>query len=79
MNTLYYGDNLKILRDYIKDEAVDLVYLTANTVNIKTAASITLASFFAPMCDNAQARECFEIPARIPKRAYKPIFSPIFP
>jgi len=27
MNTLYYGDNLKILRDYIKDETVDLVYL----------------------------------------------------
>ena len=27
MNTLYYGDNLKILRDYLKDESVDLVYL----------------------------------------------------
>ena len=27
MNTLYYGDNLKILRDYIRDETVDLVYL----------------------------------------------------
>ncbi len=27
MNTLYYGDNLKILRDYIKNESVDLVYL----------------------------------------------------
>ncbi len=27
MNTLYYGDNLKILRDYIKGESVDLVYL----------------------------------------------------
>lgn len=27
MNTLFYGDNLKILRDYIKDESVDLVYL----------------------------------------------------
>jgi len=26
MNTLYYGDNLKILRDYIKDESVDLIY-----------------------------------------------------
>jgi len=24
MNTLYYGDNLNILRDYIKDESVDL-------------------------------------------------------
>ncbi|MHB9033238.1 MAG: DNA methyltransferase [Anaerolineae bacterium] len=27
MNTLYYGDNLDILRTYIKDESVDLVYL----------------------------------------------------
>lgn len=24
MNTLYYGDNLKILRKYIKDESTDL-------------------------------------------------------
>ncbi len=27
MNTLYYGDNLNILRDYIADESVDLIYL----------------------------------------------------
>ena len=27
MNTLYYGDNLTILRDYVKDESVDLIYL----------------------------------------------------
>ena len=27
MNTLYYGDNLDILREYIKDESVDLIYL----------------------------------------------------
>ena len=26
-NKLYYGDNLSILRDYIKDESVDLIYL----------------------------------------------------
>lgn len=26
-NTLYYGDNLDILRQYIKDETIDLVYL----------------------------------------------------
>jgi site-specific DNA-methyltransferase (adenine-specific) len=26
-NTLYYGDNLDILRDCIKDESVDLIYL----------------------------------------------------
>jgi DNA modification methylase len=27
VNTLYYGDNLEILRRYVKDETVDLVYL----------------------------------------------------
>ncbi len=27
MNTLYYGDNLDILRRYVDDESVDLVYL----------------------------------------------------
>ena len=27
VNTLFYGDNLDILRDYIEDETVDLVYL----------------------------------------------------
>ncbi len=26
-NQLYYGDNLKILWEYIKDESVDLIYL----------------------------------------------------
>jgi site-specific DNA-methyltransferase (adenine-specific) len=27
MNTLYYGDNLTVLREHIRDESVDLVYL----------------------------------------------------
>ncbi len=27
MGTLYYGDNLDIMRRYLKDETVDLVYL----------------------------------------------------
>ena len=27
MNHLYYGDNLQVLREHIKDESVDLVYL----------------------------------------------------
>jgi len=26
-NQLYYGDNLAVLRDYIADESVDLIYL----------------------------------------------------
>jgi site-specific DNA-methyltransferase (adenine-specific) len=27
MNKLYFGDNLEILREYVVDESVDLVYL----------------------------------------------------
>lgn len=26
-NTLFYGDNLPILQDYIPDESIDLIYL----------------------------------------------------
>ena len=26
-NTLYYGDNLQVVRDHVPDESVDLVYL----------------------------------------------------
>ena len=26
-NTLFYGDNLPILREYVPDESIDLVYL----------------------------------------------------
>ena len=26
-NLLYYGDNLRVLRDYVDSESVDLVYL----------------------------------------------------
>lgn len=26
-NTLYYGDNLHVLREHVKDESVDLIYL----------------------------------------------------
>lgn len=27
MNTLYYGDNLDIMKEHIKDESVELIYL----------------------------------------------------
>ena len=27
MNTLYYGDNLKVLREHIADASIDLIYL----------------------------------------------------
>lgn len=26
-NTLYYGDNLEVLRDHIHDESIDLIFL----------------------------------------------------
>lgn len=26
-NTLFYGDNLSILREYVPDESIDLIYL----------------------------------------------------
>lgn len=26
-NTLYYGDNLEIMREHIRDQTIDLVYL----------------------------------------------------
>lgn len=26
-NKLYFGDNLDIMRDYVEDESVDLIYL----------------------------------------------------
>lgn len=26
-NKLYFGDNLQIMREYIKDESIDLIYL----------------------------------------------------
>ena len=27
INTLYYGDNLEVLRKYVKDETIDLCYI----------------------------------------------------
>ncbi len=37
MNTLYYGDNLKILRDHIKDESIEIRDL-GHTVDREKAA-----------------------------------------
>ena len=31
MDTLYYGDDLKIFRDCIREESVDLIYLDPRT------------------------------------------------
>ena len=35
MNHLYYGDNLEVLRKYIKDESIDLCY-----IHMKSAAAL---------------------------------------
>ena len=33
-NTLYYGDNLKILREYIPDGSIDLIYLDPRSIRV---------------------------------------------
>jgi len=35
MNTLYYGDNLDILRRYVEDETVDLLYMDPPWIGVK--------------------------------------------
>jgi site-specific DNA-methyltransferase (adenine-specific) len=53
-NTLYYGDNLDILRRYIPDERVDLVYLdppfksNQNCIVLFKEQNRTRAGFPAP-------------------------------
>jgi len=39
-NVLYYGDNLEILRRYIKDESIDLVYLAETTPRIRLSRAV---------------------------------------
>ena len=36
MNKLYFGDNLDMLREKIKDESVDLVYLDLHSNRTRT-------------------------------------------
>ena len=40
-NKLYYGDNLDVLRRYVRDKSVNLIYLDPpfNTVRITTSSS----------------------------------------
>ncbi len=38
-NTLYYGDNLDILRRYVEDESVDLLYLDPPVNSNRTVKS----------------------------------------
>lgn len=41
MNTLYYGDNLHILREHIADESVDLIYLDRLSTRSASITSIS--------------------------------------
>ena len=52
MNALYYGDNLSVLREHIKDESVDLIYLDP-PFNSKANYNIL---FQTPKGQNSQAQ-----------------------
>ncbi len=57
INTLFYGDNLDILRQYIADELVDLVYLDP-PFNSNATYNVL---FKAPSGEQSQAQiEAFE-------------------
>jgi site-specific DNA-methyltransferase (adenine-specific) len=57
VNTLFYGDNLDILREYIADESVDLVYLDP-PFNSNATYNVL---FKAPTGEQSQAQiEAFE-------------------
>src|SRR2546429_8344581 len=57
MNHLYYGDNLEILREHIRGESIDLVYL-APPFNSQATYNVL---FRAPTGERSQAQiEAFE-------------------
>lgn len=57
VNTLFYGDNLDILREYVADESVDLVYLDP-PFNSNATYNVL---FKAPTGEQSQAQiEAFE-------------------
>jgi 16S rRNA G966 N2-methylase RsmD len=53
-NTLYYGDNLRVLPQYVKDESVDLIYLDP-PFNSKAAYNVLYKSPVGSVAD-AQIR-----------------------
>lgn len=59
-NTLFYGDNLPILREWIDTESVDLVYLGLHP--LKSDASSSSRSI--PKCSATSLRMAFSVPAR---------------
>ena len=54
MNHLYYGDNLRVLRDHIRDESVDLIYLDPP---FNSNASYNVL-FRSPTGDQSAAHAC---------------------
>jgi 16S rRNA G966 N2-methylase RsmD len=54
-NTLYFGDNLKILRDNISDETIDLIYLDP-PFNSKANYNVLFRSLPCPYFDHEQAK-----------------------
>jgi hypothetical protein len=85
-NKLYFGDNLKILRDYVEDASVDLIYLdppfnSQATYNVlfkeksgeESAAQIT-ASSVAPLYERRRRRSQTGATAGLePEAVYKEI------
>ena len=71
MGTLYYGDNLDILRRYLKDESVDLVYLD-QPFNSITMIEVRMSE---DPCDNLHTvflsllKHRIHVPGRIHHRA----------
>lgn len=51
-NALYFGDNLRVLREYVKDESVDLIYLDP-PFNSKASYNIL---FKSPVGERAEAQ-----------------------
>ncbi len=57
MNKLFYGDNLSVLREHVRDEAIDLIYLDPP---FNSAASYNVL-FRSPSGERSQAQiEAFE-------------------
>ena len=46
-NTLFYGDNLDVLRRYVKDETVDFIYLDSIPIQGISITFVTSAPRFS--------------------------------
>ena len=60
-NTLFYGDNLEILRDYVTDESVDLVYVVYNDfINTMTQQPTLEQLLPLPETDDEEIRDIWD-------------------